>query len=1196
MRSFYDLLKDTQLVHKLANGHESLDEFKKVSGGKSGMYLFRHAPFNERQLLFWSDQKVIPGNDILLMPDGEYFGLYQNGYYLSLKRSIDSSAIDTLVGYCMIPVQYSYFVESNYFPIDFVHNTKAEKKIEITYDFTEYPVKTISGNILFYLKAKNYSPISTSDQIVVWMRIISVLLLLLFIHFMSDYISNRYGAWKGIGALVLILLLLRVISYYSHFPVNLRQFDLFDPSIYGSNQVQKSLGDLLINATLFSWIVLFIWAKLGRRSIGLFSAVQKRPYWAGVLAAMLLVVTTFTTAYIVRSLASDSNISFDVMNFFSLNKFSVFGFMVLSIITIAYYYFTRLIIRFLQGAFQEKFLWAYFVIAVSGLVYLTFIFISPLIGFFVFVLAWLLIYTFLMQQSRFAINRLRVNVTSALFWMFAFSVSITIIIIGTNRQKEWEIRKRLANKLHVQTDPYNERQLSISLTYLDDDFLQDNFHRFLDGETGSAMRDSILRRSGYLDKFDTKLYVFDSAGKGVFNDEVESFNTLNTIFTIQAKPTTTDHLYYYETAYDKFTFLYKREVRDLKNRLMGSLFIVSNPKDYSGDALYVEIFRQESQNGAEESPLYSYAIYKKNKLISPVNYSFPTSLTPVEIPYEEYDKRVNGDFDELWYKASNEKVVVIAKKRDSVIEAITLFSYIFCVFLFLVTLLGILILLFRASQRKTQFSRAFQMNIRTQVHSTIIFISLLSFMVIGVATISFFINRYKRNNSEKLSRTMEVMVNEMQKRMDELSVVDDVVTIHDTVSSDELNKLVNDVADVHGVDVNVYDTTGHLKVTSRPLIYREGYLSMKMHPEAFYYLNRLRRGQHLQQERMASFSYLSIYGPVRNADGDVEAYLNIPYFLSQQELNQEISNFLVTIINLNAFIFLIAGIIALFITNRITNSFSVISEKMRDINLGKANEEIVWNRDDEIGDLVTEYNKMLNKLEDSADALARSEREGAWREMARQVAHEIKNPLTPMKLSIQHLQKSINNNSGDVKEMTANVANTLVEQIDHLAKIAADFSQFANIGNTNPQVFDLHEVILSLRDLYIANHEVQMEINMLPGKTLVRTDKTQMNRLFTNLLQNGIESCSGNENCRIVINEIRNEGTVRVSISDNGQGIPADMQSKIFVPNFTTKSSGTGLGLAMVKGIIEQAGGKIWFETEPGIGTTFFVELPTITN
>jgi nitrogen fixation/metabolism regulation signal transduction histidine kinase len=326
----------------------------------------------------------------------------------------------------------------------------------------------------------------------------------------------------------------------------------------------------------------------------------------------------------------------------------------------------------------------------------------------------------------------------------------------------------------------------------------------------------------------------------------------------------------------------------------------------------------------------------------------------------------------------------------------------------------------------------------------------------------------------------------------------------------------------------------------------------------------------------------------------VYAYLNIPYFLSQVDVNQEISNFLVTIINLNAFIFLIAGVIALFITNRITRSFSIIGDKMKAIRLGSTNEEINWSRNDEIGELVKQYNIMVQQLEQSAEALAKSEREGAWREMARQVAHEIKNPLTPMKLSIQYLQKAINKNQPNVKELTSNVANTLVEQIDHLSKIAADFARFANIGNRHVELFDLHLVLENLKDLHSLNPKITLKWDRLPGEVIVRADKTHMNRLFTNLLTNSIDACEDVEDCVIKISEERSEGKILIRIEDNGQGIREEMRSKIFTPNFTTKSSGTGLGLAMSKSIIEQSGGKIWFETREGAGTTFFVEVPVV--
>jgi nitrogen fixation/metabolism regulation signal transduction histidine kinase len=436
------------------------------------------------------------------------------------------------------------------------------------------------------------------------------------------------------------------------------------------------------------------------------------------------------------------------------------------------------------------------------------------------------------------------------------------------------------------------------------------------------------------------------------------------------------------------------------------------------------------------------------------------------------------------------------------------------------------------------------------------------------------------------------MVNELRKQLSDTTAFN--ANLSDSANSYNLQKLVNEVADIHNADVNVYDLEGNLQVSSENEVYQKGILSKQMHPLAYYHLSRLREVQYVQKERLSSLDYWSIYATVRNVNGEVVQYLNIPYFSTQIDLKQEISNFLVTIINLNAFIFLIAGVIALFITNKITQSFSVIGDKMREITLGKTNEEIVWNRKDEIGELVKQYNKMVHQLEESAEALARSEREGAWREMARQVAHEIKNPLTPMKLSIQYLQKAIDSNHPNVKDLTAGVANTLIEQIDHLSKIAADFSQFANIGNKKIELVDLHQVIGILVDLYGSNPKVHIQWNKVFGSVVMKADKTHMNRVFTNLFANAVDACQDKQVCDIKINEVQNDGVITISVKDNGEGIPEEMRSKIFTPNFTTKTSGTGLGLAMTKSIVEQAKGNIWFETEEGKGTTFFVQLPVI--
>ena len=1194
-RDFNSFLSDNTLIQHLIEKKESQQEFEKVSSKNYGIYIVNKNVYGKFVLNFWSEQLILPPPESYSMPDGDYFEKLANGYYLLSKNTLSKSdASGKTIIFALFPIESFFFIETEYLPQRFAYSKSAEKKVFISEMPTDFPIRSLNGKTIFYLDKKATGAVPYNDSITIILRFSAVFLLLLFFHLLAESVVRKKGALTGISVLTVSLVTLRLSIYFFPSLFNLRQFELFNPAIYGSNSVQRSLGDLLINATFFCWIILFAWSKLQRRE-NIIEILPRRLRWlAGFAALCVLILSTFLLSTVVRSMVADSKISFDVTDFFSMNIYTIIGFVVLACLSFSYYYFTQLLFRLIFPLFKGRTIIVYFVIGFAGLLYLTLNSGDTTVLFYIPVLLWLLLYTWLVNRQGILFRSFRINIAGILFWIFVFSASITAIMFTENKKVEWERRKLYAEKLVDQTDPSSERLLSIALQYLDKTFLADNFSRFSDSAKNKIFRDSILTEnySGYLNKYDTRLYAYNANNKGLNNEDSLSYDALNTM-TSQATPTKIPSIYYYENSYDKFSYITKREVINDSGRMIGSLFIISFPKRYSSEALFPELFKQRKQADDENSNIYSYAIYNNQRLVSPNNkYPFATSLTDDEMPKQEFEKRINGDYDELWHLASNEKVVVIARKRDTFIETITLFSYIFCSFLFMVSLVQLLSLILKTGYNPKGLRKLLQFNIRTQVHSTIIFISVVSFLVIAIATISFFINRYNRNNYDKLSRTMKIMVNEMQKKQAAYSTFDSAVKIYDSIDNNALKKLVDEISDIHDVDVNVYDLDGNLRVSSEPNVYRKGVLSTKINPTAFFHLSQLREVEHAQEERIANLSYLSIYAPVRNEDGKVYAYLNIPYFASQQELSQEISNFLVAIITLNAFIFLIAGIIALFIANRITRSFSLISDKMREVNLGKMNEAIVWKRDDEIGDLVTEYNKMVSKLSESAAALAKSEREGAWREMARQVAHEIKNPLTPMKLSIQYLQKAINNNQPNVKELSGSVAKTLVEQIDHLSKIAADFSQFANIGNVNAEMFDLHDVIGSLKDLYQPNPKVEIVWKPIHEKAILRADKTQMNRLFTNLLANAVDACNGDGLCHIELHEEKNNGTIKVSVKDDGEGIAPEMQSKIFIPNFTTKSSGTGLGLAMCKGIVEQAKGKIWFETGEGTGTTFFVELP----
>lgn len=1191
-REFDVLVQDTLLMRKLVQKQETLTEFKNISGKNFGFFLYAETLSDQHELLFWNNQRIQPGPSDLSLTEGEYFQRLSNGYYVVIKKRIKLSGMSNYVlAYALIPIFYNYSIESSYLPKQFAHDEDATKKISLSDVQTEYVIQSITNKPLFYVARRAHTTIQSSDSVTLLLRIGGLVLLLSYLQYIAVLISLRWGAVRGTLFIGFVLLLTRSLLFVFPEIFNLKQFQLFDPTVYSSNWINRSLGDLLLNAILFCWITVFAWHNMGPIKRVPHLLRGKRIYIAAVLGLFFLIISTFELANMIRSLVADSRISFNVINFFSLNIYSLIGFIVLALISLTYYYFTRIFFRFIFLAFDKKPIYVYFIIAVVGLFYLTLQTGNAIVLFYIPVLIWLVIYTLLVSQEQFIINHFKITMAGVLFWIFVFSVSLAVLLLQENKKKERIERIDIAEKRDELTDPSQERTLSIGLAYLDNDFLVYNFPRF--SEASSQLRDSIINQNSfvsYRNTYNTKMYVFDSSNAGLYGDEDRSYLDLENIFSARSKPTNTPDLHYYETSLNDLFYITRKVIVADTNRL-GTFFIISTPRKYISEGFLPELFRRSEMDLEEQ--MYSHATYRNKVLISASNkYPFQTFLTDQEVPKSEFEYRLNGEYDELWYRAANEKTVVVARKQDSLIESITLFSYLFCAFLLMVAIMQLYAYMLHPAHGWRISNIFSQLSIRSQVHGTIIFVSILSFLIIGAATISFFISRYNRNNVDRLSRTSDIMVREMQKRIKEQGAFDDVLKIYDSVSNTNLQKLVQEVSDIHNLDVNVYDLEGNLKVSSSPIFYKWGVLSNKIHPGAFYHLSRMRKVQHVQEETLSSLHYLSIYAAVRDETGKVDAYLNVPYFLSQIDLNQEISNFLVTIINLNAFIFLISGVIALFITNRITRSFSIIGDKMKEVQLGKTNEEIEWNYKDEIGELVQQYNKMVHQLEQSAQALAKSEREGAWREMARQVAHEIKNPLTPMKLSIQYLQKAINNNHSNVKELTSNVANTLIEQIDHLSKIAADFSRFANIGNKQVERFDLHYILASLVDLYQANPKIDLVWNKTAIPLFMQADRTHMNRLFTNLLTNAVDACADKEECSIEIKEEIRNNQVLISIRDNGEGIAAETQAKIFVPNFTTKTSGTGLGLAMCKSIVEQANGEIWFETELGEGSVFYVSLP----
>jgi signal transduction histidine kinase len=1196
---FEKLIKDSTLLNKLVSENYSPSDLTSLTEKKSYcIFIYTNDNADNYQLKFWNSQLVLPEKDLVQGQELNELVKLRNGQYECIRRQVTTAGNQKLLIMALIPVRKEYYLEFTNQKREFVNYPQAEKYVSITATVTDYPVSSMGGHPIFYLKSKFVQEKENTNWLTITLDVIAIILLLITVHNTAHYFSVRFGYLTGTLFLIGMVLLLRGITYAFPALLNVRQFEIFDPKIYSTNIILNSLGDLLINSFLFCWIVLFIRREVGEKRFSLSN--NKSLYWLVlVVPILLMVITTFVFASIIKSLISDARISFNVVNFFSLvNMSSLGGFIVMATLSLSYYFLSQVVLQLISPLLKGNKYVLFIIIAITGLILLTVVRSSSFVELNIYVLIWLLLYVWFMQQQIVVGSDLRLAVSEVLVWLFVFSASISAIVVVENQRIGLLERERTAEKLADQADPYSEKLVNIGLSYFDNDFLFNSFDRFRILSTNHYLKDSLSNKNfnPYMEQYDTRIYTFDSTENHhpLFNEDAVSYDTLDIIFRIEGRPTNVKDLRYFSKSFDKFSYIYKKEVKDRSGKIVGYFFVLSEPKRYKSDALTPELLRPQEENLPEYSPNSAFAIYRDGRLMNYYNqYPFPTELSKELMPKIEYEQRRKNGYDELWYK-NNDKVVVIVRFDNYLIEGMTLFAYLFSTFLILLGVFRIISVLIQTRLRWKLLKLYFQVNLRSQIHGTFIFITLFSFIVIGIATIFFFIARYKRNNIERLTKAMQIMNRQVQEEVKKEAFFDDMLKAYEAGSKESLEAIARNVAEIHGTDINFYDLQGNLLVSSNLIVYSKGILGSKMNPQAYYNLHNNKLVQFINDEQMGKVTYQSIYSPVRDENGKAYAYLNIPSFDSQLELKREISNFLVTIINLNAFIFLIAGAIALVITNRITSSFTLIGDKMRAINLGQTNEAIPWNRNDEIGGLVIEYNKMLNKLEASAAQLAKSEREGAWREMARQVAHEIKNPLTPMKLSIQYLQKAIDNNSPNVKEMASGVARTLVEQIDHLSKIASDFSQFANIGNPKNEVFDLHEMLQSLASLYLTTENLSFSWEPVPQRIVLFADKTQLNRLFTNLLQNAVEACENKEERKLAIVEELYTDYILVKIIDNGEGISPQVQEKIFTPNFTTKTSGTGLGLAMSKSIVEQAKGALWFETVEGEGTTFFVKLPLL--
>jgi len=1195
------LLRDSALLNDLATGCLDAPDTELLRQTPFALYIFEN-----NRLVWWNSNQVLP--DPLLPELGEQQVMVRlaNGFYA--LRGV-SWAQYRAIG--LIPIRREYSLVNRYLEPSFLPELGIpEHALLLGSDLSTNTIRDARGTPVFSLLFPRGKQSAWSWQLLLGLAC-------LFFSFLGLYLLAR--RWILLGHNLAATLLLIIALYLLHTVFRLRlwptdwfHLPLFDPHYYASPGIAGSLGQLIMDAALAGVLGLFLLRMVSPGPW--FSKLPGPPWLSAALPVVLLLGLFRIVVNVFFSLVADSNISFNLDNFLVLDAFSFAGLLAAALLLANLF----LMGRWLARAWKRVALTAwqrYSAMALGSIIYVMLVVFLPLgdepFMFQHLFSAWIFLGLSLWFSTA---DRQENGLPGLLIWAAYFAAFAAALLIRTETQREEAELRRYAYRLASDEDPVMEYLFAGVANAIQ----RDPVVRSLFADAYPAVRranEQIVNSylSQYYDRYRISLSYFDAQGRALHSDPSPGKIYLDSLIQAQSEETGAEGLFHLLHG-GRMAYLARIPVQaggtatatpdrrgtdsiPLEGARQGGgtgmVYLRLESKVLSGASLYPELLMRDA--GAKDPEGYDHALYRGDRLLSQNgDFPYPLTLPDAWNAGQEFLSLEDEGAIHLIHRTRGNKVVVLSREPAGWIVPLSLFSYLFLFILILTTLLVAPVYLIQRLMGPQSLAAVFSFSLRGRIQSFVVLLTLLSFVIIGAITISYFNQQSQSYHRSRLLRKLTAVASEIEYESSGGAQGVDPIrrNLPDWPFDRGIRSDLGALSEIHAIDLNIYDTLGILQQSSQPDIFTRGLLGRMMDPAAWASMSRAGSSHWVQTEQIGNLAYLSAYRPLQTSAGKTVAYLHMPYFAKEKNQRQEVAGFMVALINVYVLLLVAAGLVALGISNSVTRSLTRISAQFQKIRVGERNEPIAWKSNDEIGLLVAEYNKMLGELERSAALLARSERESAWREMARQVAHEIKNPLTPMRLSIQHLQRTIAAGDPRAEELTARVSRTLLEQIETLSHIATEFSNFAQMPTPSPEQVDLGAVLRSVVELYEAEEVADIQLSMPAAGVQVWADRQQLQRVFSNLLKNAIQAIPDDRKGQIRVVMASFAGQVRVQVVDNGSGIDEDQRTRVFVPNFTTKNSGMGLGLAMSKNIVEYAGGRIDFESQPGIGTAFSVTLP----
>lgn len=1184
VQSLFDDLELFDRLKSIGEDYELKDYVINDLGEKQKIYLYT---YSNNDLVFWGSEQIVPRSDAGILV-GSSVVSWNNGWYEARKKISGGFSV-----VCLIPIKTNYALSNRYLVNEFSNDLINTPNLDVaSYDDRfVYNLRNSDGEYLLSLKLQSsiFKTFYSRLELIMWLLFAFTATVL--VTSICTWIAKK--GWVKLSVLLLAIYMFgtRYLDLKTQWLATNFYSGFFDPKVYASSAILPSLGALAFHVLAITWLICYIYRC--RFELKLFSDKHKAARWTQILiflvSGTILYFCCEIAVYIFESLIVDSSISFEVNNLLNLNIFSWVGIFLLCLVVFCFYLFIETIIVIIKGLkMTQRELMVFSIITVSACLIIKLQTDELTISAFLFIAI-----VYLKGWIANISNRFNLALFVVILFLFA---GIASLKQSAFQNKNNQSSQLLAlQKLESSEDPDAVLLfMQVESDIIADDLLVDHFLK--NSDINSTQLNEELRRSyfgGYLAKYDFNGFFIsvDSLSNSAIAATKLAYYK-DKVISGSRKISKNFYRLSHNIGYANYFALLP--VRD-NDEVIGTYLVELRNKSLGRYISSLELLYTGTIENPNEYENYSYAYYYHGQLKTQHGaYQYPVTAAFTSSDSGRYMQYTSGGYNHIFNSPSESDLLILSSKAQSGWQQLASLSFLFLVFLIFSILLyaiqWVVSVLsdydfsfrnFRWSviilQNRVLYSTRIQAFVVLAVVGTLVIVGFISFFSLS--------GQYKVRQENAIIRQISQVARGIEAQLP---------LENNSVGSIESEKQFNTTAEVNAIELNVYDLEGEILYSTQSKIFDLGLISRYMNANAWLNMQDYKREEFVHHENIGKLGFLVAYSPLRNDKNETVAYLGLPYYSNQKDLDQQVGLLLNTIINVYALVLVILGLFAVFVANKITAPLTMVQKSLAKTNIGKKNEPIFWKRNDEIGSLIKEYNNMLVALDNSADQIMRSERESAWREMAKQVAHEIKNPLTPLRLGVQLLERSWKEQDPRFDEKFNKFTKSFIEQIESLNHIASEFSNFAKMPDTKLDDVKIIDMIEKSIDMHGENPRISFDFDVRVDRDiLVHGDHDQLLRSFNNLIKNSIEASVGSPQCKIkIVAEIQNGGYLSIIVQDYGKGIDELVQGKIFQPNFTTKSSGTGLGLAFVKQAIETMKGTIAFKTEKGIGTTFYITVP----